>query len=156
MMFTKTTLFVAAASMAQLASAVGNARIVNNCSFDVTTWSVGSQISDAHTLKTGDVYSEQFVTDPKTGGIALKVTTQPDGLYTGKPQTIFSYSLTNNIVWYDLSDIFGDAFSGKNILVASANTDCPTISWKNGIPPSGSQVKNCGSDKDVTLTLCAA
>lgn len=147
--------FVALAA-APLAAAVGNARVVNRCPYPVTLWSVGSAISQPYTLGAGGgTYSEQFRRDPQTGGIAIKITKQPDGLYTGKPETIFAYNLDGGNIWYDLSDVFGDAFSGCRLEEKSANAGCPAIVWPNGIPPAGSQVKVCGADKDVTLTLCA-
>jgi hypothetical protein len=144
------------ASLTSTASALGFARVVNRCSFPVTLWSVGSSVSQPYTLgPAGGSYAEQFRRDPQTGGIALKVTREPDGLYTGRPQTIFAYNLDGGAIWYDLSDTFGDAFAGLRVDERSANAACPAITWPNGIPPAGSQVKNCGSDYDVILTLCA-
>ncbi|KND89150.1 hypothetical protein TOPH_06113 [Tolypocladium ophioglossoides CBS 100239] len=142
------------ATLASRASAVGNARVVNNCSFNVTAWSVGSDVSAPQTLSTGGSYGEPFALDPKTGGRALKITIDQDGLYTSKPQTVFAYSLQDNKVWYDLSDVFGDAFSGHTLVEASSDGNCPSIVWRNGIPPAGSQVKTCGAGANVTLTLC--
>ncbi|EQK98334.1 hypothetical protein G6O67_004192 [Ophiocordyceps sinensis] len=151
-----TTMILAAAAMAPLASAVGSARVVNNCPFAVTAWSVGSAVSPANRINGGGgTYSETFARDPKTGGRAIKMTLQPDGLTTGKPQTVFAYNLDGNTVWYDLSDVFGDAFAGHKLVEASKNPDCGVITWGNGVPPAGSQVKTCNADADVTLTLCA-
>lgn len=142
---------------APLVSAVGRARVVNNCDAEVTLWSVGSAVSNPVHLKAkGGSYSEEFKKDPKTGGKALKITRARDGLYTGAPQTNFAYNLDGSKVWYDLSSVFGDTFRGKKLQVKSAEGTCPSITWSNGTPPSGSQVKVCTSAKDVTLTLCAA
>ncbi|KAK3685174.1 Bys1 family protein [Podospora appendiculata] len=155
-MLTNLITLITLAAAAPLASAVGNARVANKCNFAVTLWSVGSNVAGPYTISAnGGTYSEPFVKDPVTGGMALKMTLDPNGLYTGAPQTIFAYSLDNANIWYDLSDLFGDAFTGKKLVEASANAACPSIVWPNGTPPAGSQVKVCGSDKDVTLTLCA-
>ncbi|KAL7785619.1 hypothetical protein V8C37DRAFT_393614 [Trichoderma ceciliae] len=154
MKFTKTAV-LAIAAFVESATALGKSRVVNKCPFSVTIWSVGSAVSQPTTLGTGGSYGETFSRDPVTGGRALKVTAQPDGLFTGKPQTILATNLEGNTIWYDLSDIFGDAFNGHKVVVSSANTACPQIVWSSGIPPAGSQVKNCGADQDVTLTLCA-
>ncbi|KAL6874560.1 hypothetical protein HDV57DRAFT_235560 [Trichoderma longibrachiatum] len=150
-----TAAVLAIAALVESASALGKARVVNKCPFSVTLWSVGSAVSAPTTLAQGGSYGETFSRDPVTGGRAIKVTVQPDGLYTGKPQTIFATNLDGNTIWYDLSDVFGDAFNGHKVVVASANAACPQIVWTSGVPPAGSQVKNCGADKDVTLTLCA-
>lgn len=150
---TFTALLLAAANSV---SAVGKAKIVNNCDFGVTAWSVGSNIDGPYALGAhGGFYAEQFVKDPQTGGKALKVTIPADGLYTGAPQTNFAYSLDGANIWYDLSDVFGDAFAGKKLVVSSA-ASCPSIVWPTGTSPGGSQTKVCGSDNDVVLTLCAA
>ncbi|EQK99821.1 hypothetical protein G6O67_004133 [Ophiocordyceps sinensis] len=142
------------AALASVASAVGNARVVNNCPFEVTTWSVGSTVLGPFTLQTGGVYSEPFTRDPKTGGRAIKTTLDRDGLYTGQPQTIFAYNLQDNHVWYDLSNVFGNAFEGNRLVVASGDAACEAIAWDDGVPPAGSQVKNCQEKADVSLTLC--
>ncbi|PNY22835.1 Uncharacterized protein TCAP_07054 [Tolypocladium capitatum] len=154
-MLNSLSILAVGAALANLASAVGNARVANNCPFAVTAWSVGSAVSAPQTLGTGGSYSEPFQLDPTTGGRAIKITINPSGLYTGDPETIFAYSLQGSTVWYDLSDVFGDAFSGHTLVEASDNGKCPFIIWSNGIPPAGSQVKNCGAEANVTLTLCA-
>ncbi|KAK0727811.1 hypothetical protein B0T26DRAFT_672430 [Lasiosphaeria miniovina] len=147
---------LALAAAAPLALAFGSARVVNKCSAPVTLWSVGQNIAGPFTLAAGTgSYGEEFTRDPVTGGKALKITKTTDGLYTGQPQTIFAYSLINDGVYYDLSDVFGDAFAGSKLVEASADASCPVISWPNGTPPAGSQVKVCTAEKDITLTLCA-
>jgi hypothetical protein len=150
-------LAVAALTAAPFVAAVGSANVVNYCGFDVTLWSVGGSISPASTLAAnGGTYSEQFRVDPQSGGIAIKLTLAPDGLFTSAPQTIFAYSLDGAQVWYDLSDVFGDAFAGQSLVEFSGDTSCPAIVWDNGVPPGGSQVKVCTSDQDVSLILCAS
>ncbi|GAB0134276.1 hypothetical protein EsDP_00002655 [Epichloe bromicola] len=119
-------------------SAIGNATVENNCAFPK-----------------GESYSERFARDPKAGGRALKITREADGLFTGKPQTVFAYNLRDDAVWYDLSDVFGDAFAGHKLVEGGADTSCPSIVWPEGTPPAGSQVKNCHHGADVTLTLCS-
>ncbi|KAK5999126.1 Antigenic thaumatin-like protein [Cladobotryum mycophilum] len=157
MLFTKASILALAATLVESTTTLGKARVVNNCDFAVTAWSVGSDVGPATTLSAhGGAYAETFSRDPKTGGRAIKITVQPDGLYTGKAQTIFAQSLQDNAVWYDMSDVFGDAFAGHKAVVSSANAACPQIVWENGVPPAGSQVKVCDADHDVTLTLCSA
>ncbi|ATY65475.1 phase-specific protein [Cordyceps militaris CM01] len=152
---------LALVALAGLAAATGTnpagkAKVVNNCSFEVTLWSVGSDISAANTLAArGGQYAEQYTRDPKTGGRSLKITRDRDGLYTGKPQTNFAYTLDPDRIWYDLSDVFGDPFAGKRVQVTSSNSNCQSIVWPDGRPPAGSQVKTCTRSSDTTLTLCA-
>jgi hypothetical protein len=151
------SVFVLLALTSPLVNALGKARVVNNCNFDATAWSVDSKIKGPINLKAkGGTYEETFHRDSVTGGIAIKVTRDADGLYTGAPQLNYAYSLDGSQVWYDLSSVFGDAFPGRKLVEKSANSNCPSIVWADGTPPKGSQVKVCAADKDVTLTLCAA
>ncbi|KAL2138936.1 hypothetical protein VTI28DRAFT_6023 [Corynascus sepedonium] len=144
---------LALAAAAPLVSAVGKARVVNKGDRTVHLWAVGHEIDGPHALPHGAVYEEEFEKDPITGGRALKITIAADGLFTGAPQTIFAYNLDGTKVFYDLSDVFGDPFAGKKLAVKSAEPTCPSIIWPTGIPPAGSQVKDCTSAKDVTLYI---
>jgi hypothetical protein len=143
---------------ALLGTAMANiARVHNKCPVAVHLWSVGSTISPPFLLaaKTG-TYAETFRRDPVSGGIAIKIMIPPGTLTTpGAPQTIFAYNLDGHTVWYDLSDVFGNAFAGKRMVLASAETACAVIEWPNGVPPGGGHVRSCSSAKDLTLTLCA-
>ncbi|GLI81641.1 hypothetical protein PoHVEF18_010027 [Penicillium ochrochloron] len=143
------------AALTPLASAVGNAKVVNKCGFPVYVWSVGGSVSQQNTVASGGTYSEVLHHDPASGGIAIKLTTVENGLYNGSPQTNFAYTLDGQQVWYDLSDVFGDPFSNHAIGV-KASASCPSICWPSGVATSGgSQVKVCDANSDVTLTLCS-
>lgn len=156
---TAATLLALAAAPLAAATGTGSgpvARVLNKCSFPVTVWAVGSEVSPGYTLGAGGgYYAEGFARDPKTGGRALKVTRAPDGLYNGSPQLVYAYNLDGDRVWYDLSSVFGNALPGSKMVVASDEASCPRIEWPQGSPPAGSQVKVCTSSRSVTLTLCA-
>lgn len=143
-------------ALAGCASALGKAVVRNNCNFEVTLWPVGHNIAPKNTLQHGQTYSEQFSTSRAAAiGRALKITRDPDGLFTGKPQTDFAYNLDGGKIWYDLSDVNGDPFAGHKLVVVSAHAGCPSIVWPNGIP-QGNDIKNCPDvNADVILTLCA-
>ncbi len=139
------------------ALAVGSARVLNLCSNPVYLWSVGGSIGAKQTITLGNTYSETFRRDPQSGGIALKITRVDDGLFQPNvPQTIFSYNLDNNKIWYDLSAVFGDAFAGTRLELKPSDPACQSILWTDGRPPAGSQVKVCDSQTNLTLTLCAS
>jgi len=143
------------AALVPLASAVGKAVVKNNCKAPVYLWSVGSSVGPRQTIAAGSSYSETLHHDPVSGGIALKITRTANGLYDGSPQTNFAYTLDGSQTWYDLSDVFGDPFSGKGLAVDPSVTSCPDICWSGGVSPGGSQVHDCTSTSDITLTLCA-
>ncbi|KAL1979698.1 hypothetical protein VTN96DRAFT_5281 [Rasamsonia emersonii] len=144
------------AALFPLTYAAGNAIVYNNCTGPVYLWSVGSSVSPSQTLKLGEDYTEGYRRDNRTGGITIKITRTPGGLYDGSPQTDFAYTLDgNNQIWYDISDVFGDPFANSSVSVVPTDPSCPVISWANGIPPSGSQTAVCRADSDVQLSLCA-
>lgn len=147
------TLALAAATLLTGAQAVGNAIVQNNCGADLYLWSVGSDVSSQNTIPAGGNYTEAYRTDPKTGGIALKVTTIANGLYIGgTPQFDYSYSLDGSNVWYDAADVFGDPF--PKVLIKPSDVSCQTISWPNGSKPPGTPTAVCSSEADVVAYLC--
>lgn len=131
----------------------GTAIIHNSCAYPLYLWTVGSQISPQHTIAPSHQHREPYRHDPLSGGIAMKVTTQPDGLFSGKPQTIFAYNLNHNEsrVWYDISDVFGDPFEGSSVQVQPAT---PEVHWTDGVPPRGSQVRVVDAREDLKVQFC--
>ena len=181
-------LALALASLTTLAVAgdtnsTGNAVVTNNCPYPVYLWSVGSSVGPKQVLTTTSLasktrrtlstrgsssnnYTEPFRHDGTSGGIALKITRNDNGLYDSSPQLSFSYSLDRTSddqkVWYDLADVFGDPFAGEAVAVKpqggsdDGSGACEEICWPKGVAPTGgSQVKNCGAQGDVELELCA-
>ncbi|KOS46451.1 hypothetical protein ACN38_g2645 [Penicillium nordicum] len=138
---------------------LGHAIVQNNCDFPVYLWSVASTVLPEKTLRPDDEYSEVFRENPDTGGIAIKISTDRDGLYTSSPQMIFAYNLSSTkergrrqvTLWYDLSDVFGDPFEGYPVNLSPSE---PLISWKDGVPPAGSQVRAVDPSTDLVLSLC--
>ncbi|KAJ6095670.1 Antigenic thaumatin-like protein [Penicillium sp. IBT 16267x] len=147
--------FEASSEASSAASAIprlGHAVVKNHCPFPVYIWSVGSAIRPAVTTVPNARYVETFRHDPKSGSIAIKITTVRDGLWTSAPLTIFAYNLSGDgKVWYDLSDIFGDPFMGYPVTLKPAE---PAISWENGQSPAGSSIRVHGAFDDLVLTLC--
>ncbi|KAF2097837.1 putative BYS1 domain protein [Rhizodiscina lignyota] len=136
------------------ATALGWANVQNNCPETIYVYSVGSSAGTQQTITTGNCYTEQYHNDPTCGGIAIKICLSDGCLWTGAPQTDFSYTLQGDTVWYDMSDVYGDPFKGKRMMVTATNPKCPHIEWSNGVNPGGSQVHECSSDADITLSLC--
>jgi Blastomyces yeast-phase-specific protein len=137
------------------AQTVGNAVVLNHCPSDIYAWSVGSSIGPSQTIVSGQNYSETYHRDPVSGGTTIKLTRQPEGLTNGSPQMQFAYSLTNDSIWYDLSDVFGDPFNGDSVDLQPSDNSCLPITWPAGVPPSGpDKVGVCGSTANVVLTVC--
>lgn len=133
-------------------TAQGRAIVENHCKFPVYIWSVGSDIRPQVTVQPYGRFFETFRHDPKSGGIAIKITTVRDGLLSSAPEMIFAYNLSgNNRVWYDLSDVFGDPFKGHRVSLKPSE---PEISWMDGKPSGGSGVRVRSASSDLVLTLC--
>ncbi|EPS34078.1 Antigenic thaumatin-like protein [Penicillium oxalicum] len=132
-------------------TSLGQAIIENHCQTPIYVWSVGSVTPAPVTVSSGGRYSETYRLDHDTGGVALKISTQQDGLYNSAPLTIFAYNLNGQEVWYDLSDVFGDPFKGHPVVLVPAE---PAINWADGVPPSGSQVRVQSASNNLVLTLC--
>ena len=142
-------------ALTTLAAAESQAVVLNNCDFSVYIWSVGSEIEDVGELAHNNAWSQDLVRDPVTGGLAIKITTEEDGLYNGAPQTNFAYTLDPDRVFYDLSDVFGSPFEGHKVSLDPSDEDCESIVWENGSQVSGSEVKSCQPKTDLRLSLCA-
>lgn len=140
--------------LAALAAAESQAVVLNNCDSSVYIWSVGSEVEDIGELASGDSWSQDLVRDPVTGGLAIKITTEEDGLYNGAPQLNFAYTLDPDRVFYDLSDVFGSPFAGEKVLLEPSDEDCDSIEFSEGSQVSGSEVKSCQPKTDLRLHLC--
>ncbi|KAJ5380963.1 Antigenic thaumatin-like protein [Penicillium cataractarum] len=130
---------------------IGRAIIDNHCKIPIYIWSVGTVTRDPATVLPGNRYGETFREDHETGGIAIKISTDENGLYNSAPLTVFAYNINGQNVWYDLSDVFGDPFKGYPVALSPAE---PPIQWAGGIPPAGSQVRVQDLSEDLVLTLC--
>ncbi|KAF2732326.1 hypothetical protein EJ04DRAFT_536118 [Polyplosphaeria fusca] len=140
-------------ALVSTASAIGNAAVVNKCDDPFYLWSVGGAIGPMQVVSPGGLYAEPLHRDPRSGGVAIKITAVDNGLLNGAAQLIFAYTVDGDQVWYDLSDVFGEPFSGKRLKVSSNGG--ASIDWPNGTRPLGSQVKNTASTDDVVFVACA-
>ncbi|KAF1838178.1 hypothetical protein BDW02DRAFT_31916 [Decorospora gaudefroyi] len=134
---------------------VGRAIVTNQCDAPIYLWHVGGSIGPQNKISKDTSYSEMFVRDPASGGIALKMTNVEDGLF--KPnvsQTIFAYNLDGSTIWYDMSDIFGHGFAGRTMTLKPTESSCESINWWGGKPDGSSQIKNCVATTDLELTFC--
>jgi|SRR5690242_3301660 len=135
--------------------AVGRAIVTNQCDTPIYLWSVSGTTSNQTVLPKDTTYGEKFHLDPVSGGIALKITSTPNGLF--KPnasQLVFAYNVDDSFVWYDLNSLFGDGFSGRTLRIQPSVEACDGIVWHDGRTPAGSQVKKCQKDTDLELTFC--
>ena len=135
--------------------ATGRAIVTNQCDEPIYLWSVGGTISNQTVLLKDSSYSEIFTSDPESGGISLKVTSTPDGIFNpNTSQLIFAYSIDESLVWYNLSSVQGNGFAGRTIRLQPSDETCDPISWYDGRAPPGSQIKHCQRESNLELTFC--
>ncbi|KAJ4984394.1 Bys1 family protein [Stagonosporopsis vannaccii] len=130
--------------------------VTNQCDTPIYLWSVGGTISNQTILPKDSTYGQKFHSDPVSGGIALKITSTPNGLFTPNiSQLVFAYNVDDNFVWYDLNSLFGDGFTGRTLRIDSSDEACPGIAWHDGRSPAGSQVQKCQRETNLELTFCS-
>ena len=133
--------------------AAGYANVFNNCTFPVYITSVGSSPGPQTNLTSKSTYTEPYRFDSVSGGIAIKLVRTSDGLYDASPVTQFDYTLSGTRLFYDLSDVYGDAFKGYSVVQVPSDKTCPGTTWANGVP-GPNQVNSCSSAANVTVTVC--
>lgn len=92
--------------------------VTNMCDYPVYVWSVpniGKAQVNGWRIDPKARYVERFRYGEGKSGVAIKVSTHPDGIYTGKDEIDFAYSIDpafpNTAIWVDLSPVRGDAFN---------------------------------------------
>lgn len=143
------------ASLTTSALAIGRAIVTNQCDDTIYLWSVGSSTGPQIVLPKDSSYGETFTSDPQSGGISLKITSTPGGLFTpNASQLIFAYNIDDKDVWYDMSSLFGNGFSGRTLRIQPSDEACGSIVWHDGRTPAGSKTKRCQRETNLELTFC--
>ncbi|KAI9719340.1 MAG: hypothetical protein M1828_006241 [Chrysothrix sp. TS-e1954] len=152
MQFLTTALFGLVA--AALASA-GNVEVSNNCTSPVYVQS--NSATTPTTIQPGSVYSM-----PATGtGVSVKVGVTPQLPHP----LLIAYTLSNGLVYYDLSTLNGNSFIPQGFHLRPSDTSCHTIScapganpctdtYYPGQPSNHNPVYACQSGSNFVLTTC--
>jgi hypothetical protein len=143
-----------------VALARAKAIITNQCSHPVYIWSVpgvGSASASNVPISPGGRYEERWrYGTSENPGIALKISTQQNGINTGADEVNFAYTIDpvhNHKVWVDLSPIRGKPFH-DNFSFHS----CRTKETSADPHPTSCQVEDnielvlCGFDRTVSPT----
>jgi hypothetical protein len=133
-----------------VALAQGKAIITNRCPQPVYVWSIPSAGS-AHTnnlpIPPGGRYEEAWRHGTsEQPGIALKISTEVDGIYKGMDEINFAYSIersNKSEVWVDLSPVRGKPFDSR------AFHSCHGMHQSSHVQPG-----KCKATDDIELVLC--
>ena len=155
------TLAAIVASIISGAAATGNAIVHNKCTKPMYLWSVGDSSSSQVALPDHTVaYHESYRSRKAGGGISIKVCNTPE---LTDNQTQFEYTLDTTKIWYDLSNINGNALNGVDYELKASDPDCPVVHC----PATDAKCKAvynvwnddasthaCSADSDLIFTLC--
>ncbi|KAL5387904.1 hypothetical protein DPSP01_003303 [Paraphaeosphaeria sporulosa] len=133
--------------------AIGHSKaiITNNCRKDVYIWSVPEKADLANNLSIspGKRYEEPWRSGTSTNpGVAIKVSTEHDGIYTGKSEINFQYDVDasdSTKIWVNLATV-----RGSDLDTATLNT-CHGAYKSANVP-----TEQCSSTDDIELVLCGS
>lgn len=91
----------------------GKLTIHNQCNMTVFIESVADSTGPRYTRRPGSTYRERYRLNPRGGGISLKLSTDPS--FTDISQ--IEYTLTDQDIYYDLSNIDGYPFLAGGVEV---------------------------------------
>ena len=138
-------------ALATLAQA--RAIVTNHCPHDVFIWSIphaASSNAENVPIAPSGRYEEPWRSGTDSNpGIAIKISTQPNGIYSGQDEIDFAYSIErsdSSKVWIDLSPVRGQAFD-NNLGFFSCQGAYP-LSIPD-VPPH-----QCNATTEVELVLC--
>lgn len=125
--------------------------VTNNCRRDVYIWSVPEKADLANNLSIspGKRYEEPWRPGTSVApGIAIKISTEYDGIYTGKSEINFQYDVDasdSTKIWIDLATVRGHDFDTATLNTCHGAFKSPNV-------PTGM----CSSTDDVELVLCGS
>lgn len=143
-----------------VAQSVGSATVVNKCSYDVFLANVPAQGGGFNeidkTLSNGDVYTQQWTELSNGNGWSIKLSKDK----TNWNDNIMQYEYTfhnDGIIWYDLSDVNGNPWSGDWEITANATSSpcSPKQQAYRYATDDAYSMQSCAQDADITVTLCS-
>lgn len=151
----RTTL--ASAALVALAQAVGDAIVVNKCSYDVymsNTPAMGGGYSNIdQTLSSGDTYTQSWTELSNGNGWSIKLSKVAGAFQDNILQ--YEYTFHNDgTIWYDLSAVNGNPWDG-NWEITASNGCTPRQAAYRYATDDAYGMQSCGDDATITVTLCS-
>ena len=152
------TLITSVALLAASATAqVGRAIVVNNCGYDVSLTNVpssggGQNQIGPQSLADGGSYSQEYTQLSNGNGWSIKLAP------AGSAASILQYEYTfhnDGTIWYDLSAVNGDPFSGNWALSGSDGCSPNQAAYLYPTDDAHGE-QSCPQGSSVTVTLCGA
>ena len=163
----KNTIAMAALAIPAV-QALGTAAVVNMCNFPAYVWSVADVASMMVVLPNQTIgYQEPYRNKVDGSGVSIKITPNytPGGGIGGPNVTQFEYTLeaATGQVWYDLSEVNGNAFQGIPVLLQPSDTTCQNVTCASSDSKCLEAYNNpydnfathvCGAEADLFFMLC--
>ena len=130
-----------------VALAQAKAIVNNQCGHDVYLWSIPYAQGKTYglTISPGGRYEELWRLGTSTNpGIAIKVSPDPNGIWEGKSEINYQYTVDDDKIWINLANVRGDAFGG-NVTFFTCHGPYKTPN----VP-----TRQCAVTDDVELILC--
>lgn len=156
-MFSKIAIITAAIGLSNSVAALGYARVVNNCDFDAYVRSVGKQEGPIRRVQPKQMVAELYHYGDEDLVKLAALEQRPGRTYkvarteaVGGAELDFGYAIQDGgaRVFYSLSSVNGNPYDGLNVEISSSDSSCPSIGLNQGS-------RDCSSDADTILTLCA-
>ena len=148
---------LASAALVAAANAIGDAIVVNKCSYDVymanTPASGGGYSAVDQTLSSGASYSQQYTELSNGNGWSIKLS-KAAGQF-GSNILQYEYTFHNDgTIWYDLSEVNGNPWDGNWEITASSGCTPRQAAYRYATDDAyGMQA--CGDTATITVTLCS-
>ena len=137
---------------------VGSAIVKNNCGFDIHLVSVSSTTGPEQIIRPGNSYSERFRPSSSGAGTSLKI--GRSNPLAGGSIIQFEYAISNTLVYYDLSAVNGDPFSGYYRSIDPAISTCARITCPanqnpcSALPGQHSATQSCSAGGNLVFNIC--
>lgn len=147
------------ALMASSALAQGTARVINSCSYDVYMSNTpaqggGFEAIDKVLSAGGGSYSQQWTQLGNDMGWSIKLA-KTASYQTNLMQYEYTY-LNDGIIWYDLSEVDGNPWTGNWMITASGANCSPKQQAYRYSTDDAYGMQSCPDAADITVTLCSS
>ncbi|KAK5175193.1 uncharacterized protein LTR77_000330 [Saxophila tyrrhenica] len=145
------------AALFAAAQAIGDAIVVNKCSYDVymsNTPAMGGGYSNIDkTLSSGATYSQTYTELSNGNGWSIKLSKEENAFQTNILQ--YEYTFHNDgTIWYDLSAVDGNPWDANWEITASKGCSPRQAAYRYATDDAYG-MQSCGDDATITVTLCS-
>lgn len=153
----KSTIFATAALVAGAVAEIGSAIVINKCKYDVylfNTPSANGGYSDINkVMAPNDVYTQKYTQLTNGNGWSIKLSKLAQ-----LSNNILQYEYTfhnDGTIWYDLSEVDGNPWSGNWEIVSNTPTCAPKQQAYRYATDDAYGMQACPDDATITVTLCS-